>query len=96
MKVRNSNLYMTSLQIDVEEIVRLQQKGLITIPKKFRIQLNIAENDLLRLKNEKGRIVLEPVRTLPYPVRSYTMQEINEFIALDARETKVLKKKKIV
>lgn len=87
---------MPSLQTPAEEIVRLQQKGLITIPKKFRVQLNIAENDLLRLKNEKGRIVLEPLRTLPYPVRSYTMQEINEFIALDTQETLILKKKKIL
>lgn len=87
---------MVTTQIATEEIVRLQQKGLVTIPKKFRVQLNIQENDLLRLKNEKGRIVLEPVRTLPYPVRSYTMQEINEFIALDAQETQALKKKKIL
>jgi len=87
---------MSSLQIPAEEIVRLQQKGLITIPKKFRIQLNIGENDLLRLKNEKGRIVLEPLRTLPYPVRTYTMKEINEFIALDKAETVILKKKRVL
>lgn len=87
---------MASLSTPFEEIVRLQQKGLITIPKKFRIQLNIAENDLLRLKNEKGRIILEPLRTLPYPVRSYTLKEINEFIALDALETQTLKKKKML
>lgn len=87
---------MATLSISSEEIVRLQQKGLVTIPKKFRVQLNIEENDLLRLKNEKGRIVLEPVRTLPYPVRSYSIKEIDEFIALDARETRALKKKKIL
>lgn len=87
---------MVTTQITTEEIVRLQQKGLVTIPKKFRVQLNIEENDLLRLKNEKGRIILEPVRTLPYPVRSYTIKEINEFIALDNKETQILKKKKIL
>ena len=87
---------MVATQTLSEEIVRMQQKGLITIPKKFSAQLNIVENDLLRLKNEKGRIVLEPVRILPYPVRSYTIEEIDEFIAFDARETRALKKKKII
>lgn len=87
---------MSLLQTPSEEIVRLQQKGLITIPKKFRDELGIDENDFLRLKKEKGRILLEPVRTLSYPVRSYTAKEINEFIAFDKEETKILKKKKII
>lgn len=74
----------------LEEIVKIQPKGLFTIPKKFRTGL-FEENGLARVRKEKGRLILEPVRTLPYPVRRYTDQEIEEFLALDANETKKLK-----
>lgn len=77
----------------VEEIVKIQPKGLITIPKKFRKSLGFEENKLARLKEEKGRLVLEPVRTLPYPVRSYTEKELEEFFNLDEEESKDLKNK---
>ncbi len=87
---------MPLLPPSIEEIVRLQQKGLITIPKKMRDELNIDENDFLRLKKEKGKIIIEPVRTLPYPIRSYSAKEIDEFIAFDKEETKTLRKKKLI
>ena len=77
----------------VEEIVKIQPKGLITIPKKFRKSLGFEENKLARLKEEKGRLVLEPVRTLPYPVRSYSSENLIEFIKLDQEESRQLKKK---
>ncbi len=79
-------------QNTVEEIVKIQPKGLFTIPKKFRMGL-FEENGLARVRKEKGRLILEPVRTLPYPVRSYTNEEIKEFIDLDGYETKKLKAK---
>ena len=83
-------------QVSQEEIVKIQPKGLITIPKKFRQQLGFEENNLVRMKEEKGRLVMETVRTLPYPVRSYTKDEIVEFIELDKKETKVLKRKGLI
>lgn len=83
-------------QIALEEIVKIQQKGLITIPKKIREELGLVENGFVRLKKEKGKLVMEPVRTLSYPVRSYTEKEIEEFLKLDEEETKALKKKKLL
>lgn len=82
-------------QLPLEEIVKIQPKGLFTIPKKFRVGL-FEENGLARVRKEKGRLILEPVRTLPYPVRSYTDDELTEFMELDANETKVLKTKSIL
>ena len=79
----------------IEEIVRIQAKGLITIPKRLRRDLGFTENSLARFKKEKGRLIIEPVRTLPYPVRSYTDQEVEEFLRLDAKESPTLKKKKV-
>lgn len=83
-------------QIIQEEIVKIQPKGLVTLPKRLRQKLGFEENGLVRIKEDKGRLVIEPVRTLPYPVRSYTEQEIKEFMELDQQETRILKKKKLI
>lgn len=82
--------------IIAEEIVKIQPKGLLTIPKEFRLELGLEENTLARLKKEKGRLIIEPVRLLPYSVRRYTDEEIEGFLALDAKETKELKKNGIL
>jgi len=80
-------------QIAQEEIIKMQTKGLLTIPKKMRQKLGFEENSLVRVREERGRVVIEPVRTLPYPVRSYTEQDIKGFIELDQSETETLKQK---
>lgn len=61
-------------QIMQEDIVKMQSKGLLTIPKRFREELGFEEDGLVRVMEEKGRIVLEPVRILDYPVRSYSQE----------------------
>lgn len=80
-------------QINLDEIVKVQTKGLLTIPKKLRLKIGLEEKDLVKIREEKGRLVIEPLRTLPYPVRSYTEEELKEFLELDRKETKNLKKK---
>lgn len=80
----------------LEELTKIQAKGVLTIPKKLRIKTGITDNSIVRMKEEKGKIIIEPVRTLPYPVRSYTDKEVQEFFALDEGETKELKKKKLL
>lgn len=80
-------------QIIREEIIKIQPKGLLTIPKSLRLRLGFVENSLVRVKEEKGRLIMEAVRTIPYPVRSYTDDEIDQFLKLDQKETRELKKK---
>lgn len=79
------------MQTPQETIIKIQPKGLMTIPIKFRRALGLTANNLARIKKEKGRLVIEPVRTLPYPVRSYTDAEVDEFLRLDAKESALLK-----
>lgn len=79
-----------------QDFIKIQPKGVITIPKKFRKELGFNDKSLARITKEKGRLILEPVRTLDYPVRSYTRKEINEFIKFDKKLAKGLKKKKLV
>ena len=78
------------------QIVRIQTKGLVTIPKKMRDKLGFEENGLARIKREKDRVVIEPVRTLSYPVRAYTANEVENFINEDKKETKKLKVQKLL
>lgn len=76
-----------------EDIIRVQPKGLVTIPKRFRRLIGLEPQSFARMRLEKRRIIIEPVRTLPYPVRSYTDAELEEFFALDKAEAKQLRKK---
>lgn len=79
-------------QIIQEEIVRIQPKGLITIPKYLRVKLGFDLSKLARIKSEKGRLIIEPVRTISYPVRSYSDKELKEFLEEDEKEAKELRK----
>lgn len=81
------------MQAATEDIIKILPKGLITIPKKFRRKLGMEDNSLVRVKEEKGKLIMEAVRTFPYPIRTYTKEELMEFLDLDKRETKSLKKK---
>lgn len=82
--------------LPVEQIIKILPKGLITIPKKFRSDLGLEENNLARVKKEPGRLIIEPIRTLPYPVRHYTNEEIDEFFALDDKESRELREEGLI
>jgi AbrB family looped-hinge helix DNA binding protein len=87
---------MEYMQTNLEEIVKIQPRGLFTIPKKLRTTLGLSDNSLVRVKKEKGRLVVEPVGTFPYSVRSYTEEDIKQFIELDKEESEALKKKRML
>ena len=79
------------MQIPLQQYVRMQPKGLLTLPKKWREEVGVEENGMVRITKDKRRLIIEPVRTLPCPVRSYTDSDLNEFYNLDEQETKELK-----
>lgn len=76
-----------------EEITRIQPRGILTIPKKLRRSIGLADNTFVKISGNKYRLVIEPIRVLPYPVRSYDDNEIKDFFNLDASESKQLKTK---
>lgn len=82
----------TAIQDYPEEIIRLQPRGYLTIPIKFRQDWDLTDG-LVRIIKKQTSVVIEPVRVLPYPVRSYTDQEIDSFFAEDAKQTQELAKK---
>lgn len=71
----------------MEIYTQIKQKGTVTIPVKFRQKMGLSVSDMLRLKIEENRIILEPVRVLPYPTRRYSKEEVKEFLVLDKNET---------
>lgn len=82
--------------IPIEDIIKIQPKGVITIPKKARLAAGLTDNSLARVRVDRGRLFIEPVTTLPYPVRQYTDKEIDEFFAFDDQQTRELRKKGII
>lgn len=78
-----------------EEIVRLRARGVLTVPKKMREGL-FDKQGIAKMKRSGRRLIIEPIRTLPYPVRSYTDRELGEFFDLDEKETKDIKAKGLI
>lgn len=81
-------------QVITEEIVKMQPKGLLTIPKKFREELGFEENTLARIKKEGRKLILEPVNVVGYPLRVYSKEEIEEFIEDDKLSPELVRKAK--
>lgn len=78
-----------------EQIILLQPRGVFTVPKKLRQGL-FDNSPVARITRLGQKLVIEPVRTLPYSVRSYTNNEIDEFFELDDKESKELKNKGLI
>ena len=72
-----------------EEIVKIQSRGVLTIPSRFRDD-NFGQDRFVRMRKQGGKLVLEPVTILNYPVRRYTDGEVKEFLKYDEEETKSL------
>ena len=77
------------------EIVKIQPRGVITIPRRFRTS-DFDENSFVRVRKIGGKIILEPITVPRYSVRRYTDEEVNEFLEMDEKETLGLKKKGVL
>ena len=55
--------------------IKLQQRGLLTLPKKLRDSLGLEEGQVLRVKTDSGKIILEP-----------QMSSVDEILASRAKE----------
>lgn len=76
---------------DYQEIIQIQSRGNITIPKPFRSE-GFDEKSYIRMRKMNGKLVLEPVQIVGYPVRKYLNTEVDEFFDLDDKESLKLKK----
>mgnify|MGYP001559891256 CR=1 FL=1 len=76
----------------MQTLVRIQPKGLITLPKKIRDQLNLSENSHLRISVQGGKVVLDPLQARSFPIRIYTDAEIDQFLKDDKLDPELAKK----
>ncbi len=71
--------------------LKVLNKGLITIPKKWRENLGIKPGEIIKAEKKDNQIVLKP-RKISAPYRIYSQKELNEFVVKD-QLPKDLKKK---
>lgn len=81
-------------QVILEDIVKMQAKGLLTIPKKFRKELGFKEDGLTRIRKDGRKLTIEPVSVIGYPIRTYSRSEIRQFIKDDRLSPGLAKKVK--
>lgn len=77
-----------------EDIVKILPKGLVTIPKKLRLDVGLNENGLARIRKDGRKLIIEPVSVIGYPIRTYSRSEIKQFIKDDRLSSKLAKKVK--
>lgn len=70
-----------------EEWLKILGKGMVTIPKKWRTELNISIGSLVRARKDGDSLIIEPADK-PAPYRIYSQSELETFIADDLTEIK--------
>ena len=77
-----------------EEWLKVLGKGMVTLPKKWREELNLEKGDIVRAKKEGNRVVIEAFKnTAPY--RVYASSEIDDFLKDDILTRDLSKKVEI-
>ncbi|OGG28955.1 hypothetical protein A2971_04890 [Candidatus Gottesmanbacteria bacterium RIFCSPLOWO2_01_FULL_46_21] len=66
-----------------EEWLKVLGKGMVTIPKKWRDDLGIAEGDIIKATKQGKNVVLTSPKTRAVPYRIYTDDEIKTFLKDD-------------
>lgn len=75
-----------------EEWIKILNKGIITIPKRMRIQAGIKEGDMAKVKLQGKRIIIEANKEMTFDkFRKFTNKQINEWIEEDKLPDKLAK-----
>lgn len=48
-------------QVIYEDIIKILPKGLVTIPKKLRLEVGLTEGGFVRITSDGTRLIVEPV-----------------------------------
>ena len=75
---------MNQTNANVQEAwLKVLGKGMITLPKKWREDMNVTTGDVIRAKKEGAKVVIEARQSRNVPYRVYSDSEIDEFIKAD-------------
>ena len=84
----------TLINNNQEEWIKVLEKGMVTLPKKWREELKISAGDNIKVKKEGKRIIIESSKIRLAPYRIYTDTEIDEFLEEDKIPDNLSKKVK--
>lgn len=86
---------MSQTNINVQEAwLKVLGKGMITLPKKWREDMNVAAGDVIKAKKEGARVVIEARQSRTVPYRIFSDSEIDEFVREDKLPKRLAKKVK--
>ncbi len=80
-----------------KRIVRVQNKGIITLPIIFRRSLQIEENDLVEIEVDHNQLIVKKLgqdRPSPAQADLYSADQIDEMLKKDVLHPKIAKKLK--
>jgi len=70
-----------------EAWLKILGKGMVTLPKKWRTELNINIGSLVRIRKDGDSLIIEPLDK-PAPYRLFSQSELEHFLDEDQLETK--------
>jgi AbrB family looped-hinge helix DNA binding protein len=71
----------TQLLSSQQEWLKILDKGMVTLPKKWRDQLGIQKGNVVMAKKVANKIIIQSQETAPY--RIYSQKELQKFLAED-------------
>lgn len=75
-----------------EEWLKVLGKGMVTLPKKWREEMNLLEGDIVKAKKMGNKVTIEPPNSQNAPYRIYSSSEINQFLQEDRIPQSLTKK----
>lgn len=66
-----------------EEWLKILGKGMVTLPKKWRDEMGLAEGDVVKAKKKGNTVVLETPQGQSAPYRILSASEIDDFLRED-------------
>ncbi|MEX0896179.1 MAG: AbrB/MazE/SpoVT family DNA-binding domain-containing protein [Patescibacteria group bacterium] len=77
----------------LNEWLKILGKGMVTIPKAWRDELNLQAGDVVRATKKGNKVIIETTAaTNPVPYRVFSDKEIDSFLAEDTIPTELAKK----
>lgn len=80
----------TTSFIDQGQWIKILNKGLITIPKNFREEMNLKEGEIARIRRIGKRLIIEPRDIVDYEL--YTDKEFSSMLKEDKLPANLAKK----
>lgn len=77
-----------------EEWLKVLGKGMVTLPKRWRDEMDLKEGDVVKAKKEGNKVVLESSTVSFAPYRVYSDDEIEEFLVEDSLPSTLAKRVK--